>query len=551
MKKIFAYIGLALAVISCNLYENPGESIPVKTSDGVYITVDQVKDSSVVFSLTPKGTALFYSYLVDENDVPEELDSMDLYQVKYTSLAQGTVKWSREKNTETITLDGLLPNTTYQIYAVAGSETGIPSKVEALSFTTTDHENPAIDDFLAKEDKVMIQFSEPVVYKSLPMTVRYFAENTRGYLLNQEMGSLEIPVDSIALVEPDVVLIKLPEMPSGAYYAIDFEDHTFEDLTQHPIKGLASGFMINEEQTDIDEIGVTGRISPKTFALEKNTISKFKVWNQKFVVVPESSHEYPIADMDAKAKLSMTYELGSKLTTYQLKAKKDFGLTMIAENQIGLQFVLPEEPDNGSTVKMELPEGLLSDIYGNTSEVWSFEAVYSIFADILGKYSVTGFKLDGEDVGELPWEIAPSDDPTKGNVMVKMALIATFPNFDLGVVKVYADYNPDTDELILHRREAYAGGDFQGIPVVFSLDFLAVDEYGDIIDNGDPGNPDYVFLDDCTLKFSAPGVFGENSAVLCNSLYMDLTPFGGEGYMFSGALLLGEEISGTLIPAKE
>ena len=131
MKRILSYMTIAAVLTACSEMYGPEQvSTAVVNSEGIEITGIAVTDNSLTFTLTPKGEAAYYSYLVDQADAPQALDSSTIYSLGYDgAVAEGIIKWTSEKTSSTVTIDELEPNTTYQIYAVAGSPTGVPSSV--------------------------------------------------------------------------------------------------------------------------------------------------------------------------------------------------------------------------------------------------------------------------------------------------------------------------------------------------------------------------------------------------------------------------------------
>ena len=173
---------VVLAAGCAEMYGPEQESTPVVKSDGIEISLvtdGYDTDNTVVFSLKPKGEALYYSYAVEASATNNKPDSSVIYSGKYAqAVASAVIKWTEEQPSSTITVSDLAPNTQYQIYAVAGSPTGVPSSVAVCSFKTTDGEKPAItSDY--DGNVLTISFSEAVTRnKDLPLSVKYYGVNT-------------------------------------------------------------------------------------------------------------------------------------------------------------------------------------------------------------------------------------------------------------------------------------------------------------------------------------------------------------------------------------
>ena len=127
---------VVLAAGCAEMYGPEQESTPVVKSDGIEIALvsdDKADtDSTVTFTLTPKGEALYYSYAIEASAQDSKPGSSVVYSgALQTAFADSVIKWTAEKPSATITVKGLMPNTQYQIYAVAGSPTGVPSSVKS------------------------------------------------------------------------------------------------------------------------------------------------------------------------------------------------------------------------------------------------------------------------------------------------------------------------------------------------------------------------------------------------------------------------------------
>ena len=194
---------VVLAAGCAEMYGPEQESTPVVKSDGIEISLvtdGYDTDNTVVFSLKPKGEALYYSYAVEASATNNKPDSSVIYSGKYAqAVASAVIKWTEEQPSSTITVSDLAPNTQYQIYAVAGSPTGVPSSVAVCSFKTTDGEKPAItSDY--DGNVLTISFSEAVTRnKDLPLSVKYYGVNTTNIDNGIPEGEFQIPEDCITV----------------------------------------------------------------------------------------------------------------------------------------------------------------------------------------------------------------------------------------------------------------------------------------------------------------------------------------------------------------
>ena len=469
MKKIFTYIAamsiVALAVLSCQTVpEDKSHTDVVVPAPNVTITVNSVTDNSATITIAPDGAAAYFSYVVDASDEAEELDAAILYANKYKAVDNGIAKYEAQK-TESIVveLENLEENVTYQVYAVAGSTTGVVGKIAVKSFVTSDHGLPAIDDTAKKENIYQILFTEAVTYNSsTPVTAKYYAANTiivdksgekPVLTFDGEQGDakVDVLVDG-KVAQFTVTLDGEKPLPNGAYYAINIPEGAFVDaignkLPEVPIKtGLTSSGTLGFGN-------IYGRITPVPFELEEE--------ENKTVVKPgETSVAFSIPEdvtivkkfgKAAKATITVESKTSSKETTtvYTLKQGTTFDLT---EENVTLAFPADIVVAAGDNMIFDIAEASFEDIYGNTNAALNAEYLYSFgytLDDVIGTYKISGVSGYGPAYNEPDWTftIAASDDSEKGNVMVteyyglETKIYASF-NFDLGEFTMPLYYTP-------------------------------------------------------------------------------------------------------------
>ncbi len=138
MKKILFFMFALLAVTACDsMWGGTDDSTAADVAGDVTIEFSAVGDYGFTVTLTPTRAASYYSYLVDDDDVDvsAELDASTLYSCGYSSVTKGIVDYS-EFPSYTFTLDGLDPDQTYFVYAVAGSPEGNVGAICAKSVVT-------------------------------------------------------------------------------------------------------------------------------------------------------------------------------------------------------------------------------------------------------------------------------------------------------------------------------------------------------------------------------------------------------------------------------
>ena len=444
MKRIFTYISMLILAVACNdeLYGPEETPLTPDTAASVEITVTEVKDSSFTVTVTPAGEAAYYSWLVDEAAVAEELDAEALYAVDYEGVTQGTVKWTAEATSKTFTVKGLSPNTTYQIYAVAGSKMGVVGAVAVKDVKTTDVVAPGYADVDTEANQVLFTFTEAVQKgeKVGGIKVAYYASYSAEFKATAApAGEVTVPADSV-LVADNQALISVPDLPTGCYWTISIPEGAFVDAVGQPLPAYASAFVMTEEgpapkgfygEVEYVELPMLGELDVETFS----------DWTAPFVIPVDS--EYAYAALSTKKFISVTYESPNKVVELTLTPGTHYG---VVSSLGALVVYLPEQPEFGADVTINVPAGALYDVYGNDCEAWEATALHSYgytLEDIVGSYLYTATSAyTGEDVAGVV-VIAESDDAKKGNVMFTTMystectwnIYATF-DFDGGVLTV-------------------------------------------------------------------------------------------------------------------
>lgn len=426
MKKILTYMSVVVLAAGCaEMYGPEQESTPVVKSDGIEIALvsdDKADtDSTVTFTLTPKGEALYYSYAIEASAQDSKPDSSVVYSgALQTALADSVIKWTAEKPSATITVKGLMPNTQYQIYAVAGSPTGVPSSVSVQPFKTTDNVAPAIkSDYDA--NVLTISFPEAVTRnKDLPLAVKYYGMNTTNIDTGIPEGEFQIPEDSIKVsASGNSWTISIPVaaeeddeeedevtppaegsaaeghvLPEGAIYTVDLPEGAFKDNAGNATEAVTST-VVYEEGLGISPSGIYGQNDASTYEFAKLEATSFNDWEQFIIVETAGKYALSVAyPFSTTAAATVVYKTGSKSITYTLTKGTDFE---VLDDQ-NIAFYLPEEPELGADVTISLAAGSVQDIYGNVNAAWTatlkYEYNYQI-SDIEGNYLAVGYSADG------------------------------------------------------------------------------------------------------------------------------------------------------------
>lgn len=484
MKKILTYMSVVVLAAGCaEMYGPEQESTPVVKSDGIEIAlVSDNKadtDSTVTFTLTPKGEALYYSYAIEASAQDSKPDSSVVYSgALQTAVADSVIKWTAEKPSATITVKGLMPNTQYQIYAVAGSPTGVPSSVSVQPFKTTDNVAPAIkSDYDA--NVLTISFPEAVTRnKDLPLTVKYYGVNTTNIDTGIPEGEFQIPEDSIKVSgsgnswtisipvaaeeddegEDEVTppaegsAAEGPVLPEGAIYTVDLPEGAFKDNAGNATEAVTST-VVYEEGLEISPSGIYGQNDASTYEFAKLEASSFNDWEQFIIVETAGKYALSVAyPFSTTAAATVVYKTGSKSITYTLTANSDFAVIDAGH----IAFKLPEAPALGADVTISLAAGSVQDIYGNVNAAWTATLKYSYgytLDDVLGTYNVYLGNIFTGETGTTVLTIEESDDPESGNVMITTFMGTECQN------PIYATFNVDAGTLTIAPGQPFAYAD--------------------------------------------------------------------------------------------
>lgn len=448
---------LAMAVACSELYGPEPTPIAPDTAAGVEITVSEVKDSSFTVTVTPSGEASYYSWLVDESPKAAALDSSALYSVSYESLVQGTAKWTAEATSTTFTVDGLTPNTTYQVYAVVGSPLGIPGSVAVKAVTTTDVLAPGYVSFKTEAHEVAFTFSEAVARNAEAGAIKvpYYAYYSAEFQTTAvAAGEVTVPEDSI-LVAGNQALIAVPDLPTGCYWTISIPEGAFVDAVGQKLPAYSSKFVMVEGEDGPEPApkGFYGEVEYVELPmLDTLKMAAFTDWDGGFVI--PLVNEYPLAGFSSKKFITVTYEAQGENTvetvTYTLTPEADYNVT-----SLGLVVNLPAEPMClGADVTINVPAGAIYDVFGNDCEEWEHAMKYSYgytLEDIVGTYDLSEASVyaDSDSVEKLV--IKESDDAKKGNVM-----FTSYFGFECEKTPIYAEFDRDAGYLTIPSGQVFA-----------------------------------------------------------------------------------------------
>ncbi len=486
MKKFLVFISILAAAISCETMYGPVQT-PLKAdkAQGIEIKVNAVDDNTASFTLTPAGEASYYSYLVDASETVVAVDSSLLLSCKYTSVAQGTVKWTKEEASATIELEELMPNTTYQIYAVAASPMGFVSSVVTTSFKTSDKVAPVLasEAWEITDNVATLVFSEAVLLGEGKITANYYAYNDPAFAEAKHIGTVEADAKKV-VVEGNTVTVEFDGLPQGAFYAVNYPEGMFKDASGNKAAELKSAMILDSETWETAGVGVYGQRDLGTYEFGALNMESLAEWQTPLLVDFGSEYGYGYT-LNAAAGTAVFSHAG-KVTTVALTRNVDFGY---ASSAGALVIYLPEEPARGDVVTVTIAAESFEDFYGNLNEEWTTSFVYSYgytLADVVGDYMAEFTSmLNGQpsamalSIAEVTAEDIASKYYIEGcNVkLTKLLLPAVMPiyaHFDVdgGLLTIpsYQMYGMSGDQSQMYAFMTITGGSADtGSPTVLSM----------------------------------------------------------------------------------
>lgn len=400
MKKII-YSVLALLFIfgSCAEFEDyQAESYGIGPSTTIETT--QIGDSSFVYTVTPGSETLFYSYVIQQADEPQDIDAETLLKGNIDGIISGVLDVSKHQ-TYAATASQLMPNTMYQIYAVGANEKGIIGEVKNMSVTTTDEGIPKAINFRGEGIKIIVTFSEMLKKGTQKASLKYYA---RFDLMHPV--EMVIPVDNIQ-IDGKTVTFVLPDPANGVYATVSWEKGAFTDIFGNDVEAQTS--FLNMETGQFE--GVNYRVETVAFDVPDSAFVQPKVGS--FFTDWEAFEGIIELEMDLyRSKKSVKF--GDIQVVYTTENKESIVNLSPADWSVSgkqLKFKLPEEPLRGAQVDVIIKEGVFFDVYGNPNNAYRSEedAKWTFFSFtkemVLGAFSFTFEGDDGaEDLGTVTIE---------------------------------------------------------------------------------------------------------------------------------------------------
>ena len=442
MKRLLYFIiTAAVALTGCTTWDDPvTENYGAGPSIEVSVAAAAPTDSAFVISIVPGEGTTYYAYVLDANDEAEELNATTLLKGGYSN----SVVLNTAKNpTLTVPVNGMAPNTTYQVYAVASNDKGIVGKVAVASIKTTDSGKPTYVAFAAADNAATVAFNQAIARGAGKVSGVYYKEFDWD--------------NPVALTEEDInvavsgknAVFTTPNVPAGAYVLISWEEGAFVDAVGNKCAAFASTY---NEATD-KFTGVAMHINNVNWAITDAYVSpatgaSIGDWNAFTGTITMPFDIFAIAELVKTGDLAVTYTNSNRTATYKLSA----GQWTASKNAIS--FVLPVEPTVGDVIFVAVKEGILYDVYGNENDAYSSEKVVWKYAGfiptkdmVLGtfNYIITAGEAQ-YDLGTFTVEEYTGEDAEDGDVLIKDLYIEGS--------EIYGYYDLDACKFYIYRYQA-------------------------------------------------------------------------------------------------
>ena len=471
MKKIlYSLMAIGgLFATSCATFDDP---VTENYGDGPKVTItvteSEISDSTFTFTVNAEGAA-YYSVLVDQASEAETLDATSLYKGAYSStFAKAAIDASTSYTYNMRDAKGAplcKPNTTYVIYAVAGSKEGIVGEVATAVVTTTDALIPRPTSYQYDSDSraMYVSFTESVTRGEGAVTAVYY-----NYLelTNGVVNPVEVAAENIRVaVSGSQIGIQAAGTPAGAFVAFSYEAGAFVDSKGNTCKAMPSGY--SSEADDL--IGLVGQNDNVNFEVtEENLVvteSSFGDWTEFTGEIAFDFNIYTHKNTPSLGALSVTYTNGTTSKTIKLPSSS----WMVQGKSI--YFLLPEACEVGDNVTVSIAEGVVMDVNGNYNDAYDFESSWLCSYGyerslVLGTYSMTGVSYwdrDGDgsaDVWGESFTITADPDSENGVLIDGMlyglgATVKGVFDGDYGTITVVPDYNIYSQDGYTYSIEGY------------------------------------------------------------------------------------------------
>lgn len=442
MKRTLYIIATAVALVltagacSSDVFQKADKPRTPVEPGVVEIAISNITDTSFDVTLTPTSESAYYSFLVDNDVFYPAIEAAKLYSSSYSSVTNGSVKYAEGSESYSFTVNAE-PYTIYTVYAVCGSIDGTVGEVSHVTLQTSDGvaPEPGTDDFQTQGNKVLLSFNEDIkLVEGKVVTAQVYSLNDlwnigeaqgqplkRGkkiFKKKQIVVSEEpVIVEGEVQVKNNQVLVTFPDIKQpGAYYAVSFEDGTFEDLAGNPCPGVASEFAgcdwDYEEEAYVaipGEVCVYGHIDNVPFEFNIEDLPEvFTDLETPFEFVSE----FEIFDYTGEGASAVIKSVSAEKTVtseYTLDWEQTWGLT---DANVITTFI-PNEMTAGMTISFTIEADNFWDEWGNTNAAVTTPEIICSYGltidDLLGEYAMTASPLTASNA-EFKMVIAETEE---------------------------------------------------------------------------------------------------------------------------------------------
>lgn len=388
MKNILYSILLAgVGLVSCTDFDDPTVE-KYGAGPSVSIEVTATSDSAFTFTITPANGTQYYSFVVAPGEAPQQLNAASLLKGNYNGTAGGVLKAA---STASYTYDMYSkgaplcePNTTYQIYAVAANDKGMTGEIATASATTTDKGIPAAKEYKddAANKAVAVTFSEAVVRGEGAISAKYYKE--WDFANPVVLAENEFTVS----IEDNVVTFTAPETPAGAFVAYSWEVGAFKDSYGNDCPAVNSG-LNNAGKL----VNACVRNAQEAFVIADSNVTapqidtSFVDWTEFMGEITLDFDLYRNEKTVKTGDLKVVYTNDSKTTVLNLTPSN----WIVQDNK--LYFELPEAPQYGDYVSLQIEEGVFTDVYGNPNKAYEIENAWLLSYGYKRDMVVGSYKL--------------------------------------------------------------------------------------------------------------------------------------------------------------
>ena len=449
MKKLlYSLMTAVIALTSCTTWDDPKtENYGEGPSIEVSIAAVAPTDSAFVVSIVPGTGTTYYAFVMDANDEAETLDAATLLKGGYGNNVVNTSKYP----SLTIPVDGMEPNTTYQVYAVASNEKGIIGKISVASIKTTDSGKPTFTQFSADASakSATVTFNQAVARGEGKVSGVYFKEwdFENPVPLTDEDIAVEVSGKTMKLTAADV--------PAGAYLLFSWEEGTVVDATGNKCAAFESSVNPAAETVEDMFVGVWLHVANKNWSMSDDNVSSpksgstFPKWSEFVGEITFDDFVYVVEEDIKAGDFTVTYTNDSRTATYKLPVKNiNFGLN----DNFGTKkvtFTLPAATQPGDKVTLAIAEGVFKDVYGNDNDAFASKVYWVSFAmkkeDVLGTFTFYWQGAKTYDLGNFTIEEYTGEDAEEGDVVIK--------DFYVKGGTIYGHYSIDECKLYIFANQ--------------------------------------------------------------------------------------------------